>query len=872
MTKNKLILLLLFFGAAHYNYAQQNSINSANAQHSSESAVDVEHINLDIQIDPIKKSLKGIATIQCSLLRQSSSIHLDAVDLDVLTIRLQHSKNLNFSYDTSKVDKALEITLDKAYKPNEKLIFEITYQMSHINETDPFAIGGSNGAGVRFLAPSSFEKSRQAQVWSMGEPTGNRYWFPGNDDPNDLRTTTLLLTMDTPFVCISNGNCTQITMNDNGTKTYKWEMKTPYPNHKTAFVIGKFVNHQQQYGQVSINNYCYPAEKNAVMATTERLPDMMHFFSQLTQKEYPYSSYTQAFVQEIPWGIANTTLATQTENMIDDYPTHKDYLYLWDAFEGESLAAQWFGNYVGISSWDDVWLEKGLSRYVSWMYCEYKNGHDEFLLYQYVTDFFSYKGTWDAGVKIPIVRSNYDLKAELTDPKYLESNYPYFKADLVWHMLRKELGDEKFKLVLQKYIKTFGGKTASTKDIIHIVDAVNGKPMQWFFDQWVYHTGHPIFEVAKNYNLAQHQLNISIKQLQQPDTAINAPQVQFFQGKMDIEIDDSVYTIFLQPKSENEFSFDLRKEPMFVNIDYENTWIKELNIKKPTSEWLYQLSHDKDIMGRYFALLALSAEVGDSTTSSTDRNAIWNGIKELLQSNVYWRLKYAALLQVQSLFNAGMNGQSGFTFTPIIVNELKEVVQNNTAWVRATAIAVLGMSKDSTLSPFYLLHLNDSSERVVNSAAIALGKSKSSSAYDNLIKLIEKPSWKNQSLISALYALTQLKDERAQAIALAAATNSVAPHWTLATPVWDHRLAAINTLVAIGKDDSVYPFLKSLFLQAIQEDNMNDIFYVAQQISMLSVAEAQEIFETLKNKYNNNADALSAAQSLELQFQNNIKK
>ena len=73
MTKNKLILLLLFFGAAHYNYAQQNSINSANAQHSSESAVDVEHINLDIQIDPIKKSLKGIATIQCMYAPEYSS-------------------------------------------------------------------------------------------------------------------------------------------------------------------------------------------------------------------------------------------------------------------------------------------------------------------------------------------------------------------------------------------------------------------------------------------------------------------------------------------------------------------------------------------------------------------------------------------------------------------------------------------------------------------------------------------------------------------------------------------------------------------------------------------------------------------------------
>lgn len=53
---------------------------------------------------------------------------------------------------------------------------------------------------------------------------------------------------------------------------------------------------------------------------------------------------------------------------------------------------------------------------------------------------------------------------------------------------------------------------------------------------------------------------------------------------------------------------------------------------------------------------------------------------------------------------------------------------------------------------------------------------------------------------------------------------------------------------------------------------MANIFYVAQQISMLSVDEAQEIFIILKDKYANNADALAAAEGLELQFQNNIKK
>jgi HEAT repeat protein len=95
--------------------------------------------------------------------------------------------------------------------------------------------------------------------------------------------------------------------------------------------------------------------------------------------------------------------------------------------------------------------------------------------------------------------------------------------------------------------------------------------------------------------------------------------------------------------------------------------------------------------------------------------------------------------------------------------------------------------------------LNDTSDRVVNAAAIALGKSKSPLAYDALVKLKNKPSWKNQSLISALYGLSELGDERGVALALKALRDDPpGARWTLATPVWDYRLTAANTLVALG--------------------------------------------------------------------------
>ena len=93
--------------------------------------------------------------------------------------------------------------------------------------------------------------------------------------------------------------------------------------------------------------------------------------------------------------------------------------------------------------------------------------------------------------------------------------------------------------------------------------------------------------------------------------------------------------------------------------------------------------------------------------------------------------------------------------------------------------------------------LKDYSDRVVFMSAIALGKTKDPRAYDALMQLHEKPSWKNQSLISAMYGLKELQDQRAYNFTLATLVASEKPHWNLGTPIWDHRLAAAHTLVAL---------------------------------------------------------------------------
>jgi aminopeptidase N len=376
--------------------------------------------------------------------------------------------------------------------------------------------------------------------------------------------------------------------------------------------------------------------------------------------------------------------------------------------------------------------------------------------------------------------------------------------------------------------------------------------------------------VTKSYDSIQKKLKLTAKQIQKKDSDGIYPQVQFFQGKIQIEIDNRIEEVFIKPTAENTFYFSCRQSPKLVNFDFENSWIKEIKFERSTGEWLYQLLHDKDILGKRQALNELATIAKSDKTPPAEKEKIYASFRKLIAGSDYWRLRYSAILSLQGMLQAAA-GDHPFVPDSTTISLLLSVIKNDSAWVRAGAIGFLGMTKNDKYADMYINYLADKSERVVNVAAIALGQSKSSKAFDALVKLKDKASWKNQSLISSFNGLKELGDKRAVDYALQYITNSLLPHWTLATSRWDHRLAAAETLVELGAAEKAYPLVLAEFNKALQENNVNDIFYTLLQLVILSRPEAQEVFDQLKIKYRDDAVAMTAVNNLETQFKESLK-
>ena len=172
------------------------------------------------------------------------------------------------------------------------------------------------------------------------------------------------------------------------------------------------------------------------------------------------------------------------------------------------------------------------------------------------------------------------------------------------------------------------------------------------------------------------------------------------------------------------------------------------------------------------------------------------------------------------------------------------------ARVRAQAVRALAATKDPTLVNTYQQLLNDQSYAVIRAAAPALGQTKSSAAYDSLIKLIDAPSWRDTIRASALNGLAALGDKRALELGLKyyAAGNPAAV-----------RSAALAVLGSTGKDDArVFPILSATLRDAVEKRNFGLFFSAGEAIVSLGDERGLAVFQELSKRTGTSAQIIAA--------------
>jgi aminopeptidase N len=821
--------------------------------------IDVKHLKLELSFDWQKKQAIGTATITFSTQQESDKIALDAGFLEIEKVFFGN-KNLVFQYNGGESPQNLIVSLGRKCLPSESITLKINYRTNHENRADPNAIAGSFGKGLRFFQPSSTTPNKRKQIWSSGEPENNKYWFPCNEDISDIHTTEIAATLEKPLRLISNGNLVNAIDHNHGTQTFIYKSERPFPNYLVSIVVGEYVDVQQNHANTTIHTFGYPHEKEAIAATVALLPDMMNFLEEKTGYRFPYSHYRQVVVQDYPFpglvGQHNTVLIS--DNYIDDFGVHQDYKYLWDGVAMQALANQWFGNLLMPKEWNDIWLNNAFAQYFAGIYTEKDNGRAEYLLWYYPFEKWNIMNDWNTGNKHAIVPTKIEQLSA-----FVQDSYSKFKGAMVLRMLQQEMGDESWWRAIKYFVAQNAHKQVCTKDFQDAVEKISGKSYQWFFDQWLYKTGLPKFSVSKSYDADSKLLRVKVLQIQEKDSTVSQAQVDFFSGTIGIEIDGRIEKAWLKPQKENIFQFSAANNPKFVNFNVEDLFLCETQVETAKEEFLAQFKESQDVAAKLKALNKLVEVANDTLTSAVFRAAIEDAVFAEINSNAYWRCRMAALGALSRIVSVPKHEKA--------ISLLKNLIANEKSWLKSTAISILGNTANPNYADLYIRALEDKNDRVINSAAIALGKTKSPGAFEVLMGLENQKSWKNQHRISALNGLQQLGDLKALPYVLNCIKDNQSPRWYLATPIWDYPFAAVNTLVSLGKGELAYPILLERFKQSLEEDDINDVFQNAQLIDLLRDERAKEIYTLLKEKFKHDAVMLEAIKGYEHNFLESIK-
>ncbi len=320
----------------------------------------------------------------------------------------------------------------------------------------------------------------------------------------------------------------------------------------------------------------------------------------------------------------------------------------------------------------------------------------------------------------------------------------------------------------------------------------------------------------------------------------------------------------IEAKEKNVFTFELVSPPSYLVFDVNNTWIKEIRYSPTPEQLLSQLKNEKAVPAQRDAIMSLVTIAKDSLTTESLKLKIIGALTEFAEGSAYWRIRNTALSQLMSLMKV--------PYPQNIENLLTRIAVCPFPWMRTSAISFLGNSRKKELAPVYYTALKDSSERVINAAANALGKCGDENAFETLLKLRDKPSWKSQSLISALNGMKESGDPRGVTMALEALGNNKLPRWWLAVPVWDYPIAAAETNVTLGKQEEGYKIIAPLMKEAMNGNDLNDIFMNLMLVTILAAKDAQPVYDELKEKYKSNESILNAVTTFENMYKENLKE
>ena len=400
----------------------------------------------------------------------------------VVTISLSLDKSEDIIIDYRESDNILSVKLNNADTPYEIINEHIVLRN---------APAGENSVVITFTASDQSLNRQEEYMYTLLVPDRARTLFPCFEQPDMKATYTLSLTLPEAWEAVSN-TAQQSSKRENARKIVSFMPTEPLSTYLFSFVAGRLSKSTYDDGRHTFSAYYRESDPKRLEQLDTIFAEVaasLDWLEEYTGIEYPFAKYDLIILPGFQYGgmeHTGATLYNDTQMFLSENPTPDEELRRIQLIAHET-AHMWFGDYVTMRWFDDVWTKEVFANYFAARMAE--------PLFPDINHTLNRLKTYTASaLNEDRTEGTTSIRQELDNLRNAGLIYGqiiYNKAPVVMQKLHEIMGEEAFRRGIQEYLTTYAYDNATWDDLITILDRLSDHDLRTFSDVWVNEPGMP---------------------------------------------------------------------------------------------------------------------------------------------------------------------------------------------------------------------------------------------------------------------------------------------------------------------------------------------------------------------------------------------
>ena len=244
-----------------------------------------------------------------------------------------------------------------------------------------------------------------------------------------------------------------------------------------SIAAGKYIVRSANYGGFTVDFYAKAGDEKLVEPAAEVIGRHLEFYAE------KFGAY--AFGQKL--------IVVETDDETLESYTGAGIIFLSPRALATGLrerlarevAYQWWGQTVGLRSFDDTFLSQGMAEFSTLLYVAERENET---IYRQAL-----QAELEKALAFEQSASIRSAPSQLDDQSAAFRSVVLYKGALVFSMLRQLMGAERFDQMLRDYYQAYAGRNITLDEFETFANKAAGRDLRFFFGQWVDSTGVPEF-------------------------------------------------------------------------------------------------------------------------------------------------------------------------------------------------------------------------------------------------------------------------------------------------------------------------------------------------------------------------------------------